>query len=346
MIKSVVPAVAKELGKSPAFLLNQLKTLMGSLNSKKIYRTDKQLVCDMEGLIGLATVSRAKKKLVEEGYVIISFDGHLNRQTYYTFTDKAINALAEYKVKNEAIFKLSDGSYPVITVNKAEETHTENKTSNPSGVEAVSIGVKPQEAPILPETPKETVCTVKTTENKRANKTPNYTYSTPEKQYSNPVVKEESALASTTAMREAFEEGFANKNAVAMPTMSLRELRKTQTTKDSVKQDKTGANTTTTNTSHDSVSSMSFKERLLAFQAEKQKEANNMKKTSPVVEESQEETNSIASGVIADDGLPMFVNEQQDNDVFGITHTEQHDTEYWAEQDAMDAWMNSNQVQY
>lgn len=320
---------------------------MGCYNSTKIYRTNNQLVKDMEGVIGLSAIKSAKKKLVEKGYVIISFDGHLNRQTYYTFTDKAINALAEYKVKNEAIFKLSDGSYPVITVNKTEETHTENKTSNYDGVEAVTIGVKPQEVPILPETPKEPVCTVKTTENKRTNKTPNYTYSTPEKQYSNPVVKEESALASTTAMRESFEEGFANKNAVAMPTMSLRELRKTQTTKDSAKQDKTGANTTT-NTSHDSVSSMSFKERLLAFQAEKQKEANNMKNPSPVVEESQEETNSIASGVIADDGLPMFVNEQQDNDndVFGITHTEQSDTRYWAEQDAMDAWMNRNQSQY
>lgn len=323
---------------------------MGSFNSTKIYRTNNQLVEDMEGVIGLSAIKSAKKKLVEEGYVIVSFDGHLNRQTYYTFTDKAIQALAEYKVKNEVIFKLSDGTYPVITVNKTEETHTGNKKSNPTGVEAVSMDTKSQEAPTLPETPKEPVCITKTTENKHTHKAPNYTYATPEKRPTKSVVKEESALASTTAMREAFEEGFANKNAVPMPTMSLRELRKTQTAQDSAEQDKTGANTTiTANTSHDSVSSMSFKERLLAFQAEKQKGDKTIEKPLDVVKEIQEEVNTpTVSGVIADDGLPMFIDEQLDSndDVFGITHTEQSDTEYWAEQDAMDAWMNSNQSQY
>lgn len=345
MIKSVIPTLAVELGKSPAFLLNQLKTLMGSLNSTKIYRTDKQLVCDMEGLISKNTVSRAKKKLVEEGYVVISFDGHLNRQTYYTFTDKAINALAEYKVKNEAIFKLSDGSYPVITVNKTEETHTESKTSNSDGVEAVSMVVKPQEAPTLPETPKEPINTVKTTENKHTHKAPNYTYAKPEKQIPSSVVKEESALASTTAMREAFEEGFGNKNAVPMPTISLRELRKTQTAQVTTEQITPKQQSIST---HVSESSMSFKERLLAFQAEKQKESKTIEKPLDIVEEIQEEVKATTvSSVIAEDGLPMFIDEQQDNnDVFGITHTEQSDAEYWAEQEAMDAWMNSNQGQY
>lgn len=98
MIKSLLPQVSKELGKSGAFILNQLALLFKSFGNKtnKIYRTDKELFDDLEGLLSQSTIKRNKKVLVEKGYIQISFDKGFKRQTYYSLTEKAIAVLEEF----------------------------------------------------------------------------------------------------------------------------------------------------------------------------------------------------------------------------------------------------------
>ena len=225
MLKSVVSEVAKELGKSPAFLLNQLKTLMGHWGKTTIYRTNQELAKDLEGVCGIWAIKNAKKKLIEEGYVTVTFDGKLNRQTYYTLTPKALLALSEFKVKNEHIF-------PIVQPNgevKEPITYPASKTSNTDNVDKPQSNDITVDGTTLPEIETKPKNTVNTGKNgKHTYKKPNYEFATPTPKQPTKTVEvkksEETALASSSAMKKSFEEGFSNPNAVPAPKMSLREL--------------------------------------------------------------------------------------------------------------------------
>lgn len=97
MIKSLLPEVAKVVGKSSALLLNQIALLFKSFsNGNKVYRTNKDLYSDLEGLLSESTIKRCKQKLVASGYLTISFDKGLNRQTYFSLTNKSIDLLKDF----------------------------------------------------------------------------------------------------------------------------------------------------------------------------------------------------------------------------------------------------------
>lgn len=94
MLKGMVVEVAKEVGRSGAILLNQLYQWFKTQNVLKVYRTNAELADDLCGILSVATIQRAKMKLIEKGYVEVSFDKGHKRTTHYSLTQKAKDALS------------------------------------------------------------------------------------------------------------------------------------------------------------------------------------------------------------------------------------------------------------
>ena len=97
MLKSVNTKIIAEVGKSASFLLNQLYLWSTSKNTTVVFRTNEKLVEDLDGVISIRTLSRAKKILIENGYVTTSFDKGRFRATHYTLTQKALELFASDK---------------------------------------------------------------------------------------------------------------------------------------------------------------------------------------------------------------------------------------------------------
>ena len=95
MFKGIYSEVAKEVGKSSAILLNQLL----QWKTVKVFRTNAEMFEDLDGVLSIATIQRCKQKLIDNGYVIVSFDKGLNRVTHYTLTEKALNLLIDKRIK-------------------------------------------------------------------------------------------------------------------------------------------------------------------------------------------------------------------------------------------------------
>lgn len=81
--------VAKLVGTTAATLLNNLKYWMELKGVDKVYRTNKKLFTDFDGLYSESSLQRAKKKLVDAGLVTLSHELGHNRVTFFSLTDKA-----------------------------------------------------------------------------------------------------------------------------------------------------------------------------------------------------------------------------------------------------------------
>lgn len=93
MFKGVLPEVAQKVGVSGALLLNQLEQLFLCFKKDEVFRTNEQLAEDLEHVISKTTVQRAKKRLVEEGYILVRLKDGIKRKTYYQLTEKAKKVL-------------------------------------------------------------------------------------------------------------------------------------------------------------------------------------------------------------------------------------------------------------
>ena len=112
--KGLVSEIALEVGNSSAMVLNQLYQWVKSKNRTTIFRTNQEIKDDLDGLLSTATIQRSKKKLVDKGYVTISFKKGFNRVTYFTLTEKALKFLG--KVKDEVV---TETKKAVVEVKKA-----------------------------------------------------------------------------------------------------------------------------------------------------------------------------------------------------------------------------------
>jgi len=92
VFKGFISEVSIDVGKSAAIMINQLFQWWKSdvKRSNKIYRTNQELHEDLCGVISIATIQRCKQKLIDKGYIEISFDKGLNRVTHYSLTEKAL----------------------------------------------------------------------------------------------------------------------------------------------------------------------------------------------------------------------------------------------------------------
>ena len=96
MIKVLSPNIVKEVGTTAALLLQHINYWMFTQNKNKIFRTNNELIQDLNGMFTLFQIQYAKKKLVDNGFLVVTYDKKFDRTTHYTFTEKAISLLKEH----------------------------------------------------------------------------------------------------------------------------------------------------------------------------------------------------------------------------------------------------------
>lgn len=96
MIKVLLPEVAKEVGTTAALLLQHINYWMFTQSKNVIFRTNNELVNDLNNMFSLFQIQYAKKKLVEKGFLVVTYDKKYDRTSHYTLTEKAISLLKEH----------------------------------------------------------------------------------------------------------------------------------------------------------------------------------------------------------------------------------------------------------
>lgn len=102
MVKVLNPAVVKIVGSIASVLLRHLKYWKDSSGKEVVYRTNTQLVDDLEGMFSASQIQRAKKKLIENGLIEITYGKGHDRTTHYSLTNKAIDLLDSSKTSSES----------------------------------------------------------------------------------------------------------------------------------------------------------------------------------------------------------------------------------------------------
>lgn len=109
MIKILNPSVVKIVGSIASVLLRHLKYWKDSSGKEVVYRTNTQLVDDLEGMFSASQIQRAKKKLIENGLIEITYGKGYDRTTHYSLTKKAIELLDNSKTSSEAHSENEEG---------------------------------------------------------------------------------------------------------------------------------------------------------------------------------------------------------------------------------------------
>lgn len=152
MVKGLLPEVAKEVGKSAALFLQQLFQWFKSKPVDRVYRTNEELFEDLNGVLSPATIQRCKKRLVENGYIIVSFDKGLNRVTHYKITEKGQALLDEVKARKVEVKPAEKQAPKYERKQSTAKTKSNNALeSNPAMQESFKEGFGNKAAVPMPE---------------------------------------------------------------------------------------------------------------------------------------------------------------------------------------------------
>lgn len=105
-IKAYVPEIALEVGIQASLLLQHIKYWVEKYNLEKFYRTNQQISEDFKGTLSESQIQRAKKKLVDNGLVVISYGKGHDRTSHFTLTEKAKGLLGMVEVVVEKVKKV------------------------------------------------------------------------------------------------------------------------------------------------------------------------------------------------------------------------------------------------
>lgn len=186
MLKILNPKLAKVVGEKASIVFQHLCYWMQTQKVSTVYRTNKELVSDLEDMFSEQQIQRSKKKLIDAGMITVSFDKKnvWNRTTHYTLTEKG----------KEYVLSLS-----------LENKYSETKSPSKSSLEARK-GASNES-------------TYKRTTN--ATKAPKQ-----DVREQNHYVSNDHPINNSKAMKESFDEGFTNKNAVKCPIDLLSLIKK------------------------------------------------------------------------------------------------------------------------
>lgn len=90
MLKALNPKLALIVGEKASIVFQHICYWMQTQKVETVYRTNKELSSDLEGMFSEQQIQRAKKKLIDNGIITVSFDKKnvWNRTTHYTLTEK------------------------------------------------------------------------------------------------------------------------------------------------------------------------------------------------------------------------------------------------------------------
>ena len=187
MLKILNPKLAKVVGEKASIVFQHLCYWMQTQKVSTVYRTNKELVSDLEDMFSEQQIQRSKKKLIDAGMITVSFDKKnvWNRTTHYTLTEKG----------KEYILSLS-----------LENKNSENINNTPKTSPEARKGESKES-------------TYKRTTN--ATKAPKQAV-----REQNNYASNDHPINNSKAMKESFDEGFTNKNAVKCPTDLLSLIKK------------------------------------------------------------------------------------------------------------------------
>ena len=132
-VKAYKPEVAVIVGIQASLLLNHIKYWVEEYNLDKVYRTNQQISEDFKGTLSESQIQRAKKKLVDNGLIIVTHDrGHL-RTTHYALTEKAKGLLGMIGEAVKTVVKKS------VDAVKKPFSKPKNSKPNTSNVKPTSM---------------------------------------------------------------------------------------------------------------------------------------------------------------------------------------------------------------
>ena len=193
MLKILNPKLAKVVGEKASIVFQHLCYWMQTQKVSTIYRTNKELVSDLEDMFSEQQIQRSKKKLIDAGMITVSFDKKnvWNRTTHYTLTEKGKEYVLSLSLENK-------------------ESGNKNNTYNTSKTSKASPEVR------------------KGVSKKNTYKRTNDATKAPKQavREQNHYVSNDHPTNNSKAMKESFDEGFTNKNAVKCPTDLLSLIKK------------------------------------------------------------------------------------------------------------------------
>lgn len=127
MVKVLNPSVVKIVGSIASVLLRHLKYWKDSSGKEVVYRTNTQLVEDLEGMFSASQIQRAKKKLIDNGLIQITYGKGYDRTTHYSLTQKALDLLNTPKNDSKHDTETKDNSGTVVPPkSKTKPQHANN----------------------------------------------------------------------------------------------------------------------------------------------------------------------------------------------------------------------------
>lgn len=186
MLKILNPKLAKVVGEKASIVFQHLCYWMQTQKVSTVYRTNKELVSDLEDMFSEQQIQRSKKKLIDAGMITVSFDKKnvWDRTTHYTLTEKGKEYVLSLSLENRG----SETKSPPKTSQEAREG-----VSNESTYKRTTNATKAQKQAV---------------------------------RHQNHYVSNDHPINSSKAMKESFDEGFTNKNAVKCPTDLLSLIKK------------------------------------------------------------------------------------------------------------------------
>lgn len=105
MLKLVNPVVAKEVGVMASMVFQHICYWMQTQSVDVVYRSNKELSLDLDEVVSVSQVQRAKQKLLDKGFITLSRNpfNKFDRTTHYSLTSKGKKMLLSVAVKGKQI---------------------------------------------------------------------------------------------------------------------------------------------------------------------------------------------------------------------------------------------------
>ena len=186
MLKILNPKLAKVVGEKASIVFQHLCYWMQTQKVSTVYRTNKELVSDLEDMFSEQQIQRSKKKLIDAGMITVSFDKKnvWDRTTHYTLTEKGKEYVLSLSLENKGSETKSPPKTPPDARKGVSKESTYKRTTN--ATKATKQAVREQ----------------------------------------NNYASNDHPINNSKAMKESFDEGFTNKNAVKCPTDLLSLIKK------------------------------------------------------------------------------------------------------------------------
>lgn len=104
MFKGLNAKLAVIVGEKASIMFQHIYYWMKTQEVDIVYRTNKQLVGDLENMFSEQQIQRAKKKLVDGGFITVSFDKKnvWSRTTHYSLTEKGKKYVLDINLQKDS----------------------------------------------------------------------------------------------------------------------------------------------------------------------------------------------------------------------------------------------------